>query len=121
MSAEFDIIARVVHLFLDAGQNVPPDAYPGGIPAGYGGFLPGYPGSQLPRIPVPGQPNGDPYHDASENCRNLYNGLNATAQDQGHHRAGPRGDMHINKGPMVDHWVKAMESCKEQGWTPNTL
>ncbi len=59
MHFELDAMATILQLLLDTGENVPPDAYPGAIPPGYGGFPPGSPGSSLPNLPIPGDPGAD--------------------------------------------------------------
>lgn len=119
MSIHLDALVQFLQLILDAGSNVPADAYPGAIPPGYGGFLPGFPGSQLPRIP--GGDGTDPYHSASENCRELYNGINALAQDQGFHRMGPHGETTVRLTPTIKNALDANNSCKQLGWDPNTF
>ena len=113
------LFVTALQVLLDAGQNVPPDAYPGAIPPGYGGFLPGYSGSQLPNIPD--SSGSSPYHDAAENCRNVYNGLNSYAQDTGtrssrDHMVG--GHVKIKTSdPQVKAALDAWKSCTDAGFT----
>lgn len=121
MLFELETMATILQLLLDTGQNVPPDAYPGAIPPGYGGFPPGSPGASLPNLPIPGDPDADEYRSASENCRNLYNGLNALAQDAGYHRMGPGGEVTLPLNKDTAQNINAMESCKKLGWRPEVL
>lgn len=113
----------------DVGANVPPDYYPGAVPAGGGTFLPygsGRPGEQFPtpggdapRNPgstLPygsGRPGSSPYQDANENCRRIYNGINAVSQDAGHPGRG------VSNDPSLSQAREAMDSCYDQGWSPN--
>lgn len=119
--AKYATLALLLEGLLSAAQNVPPDAYPGSIPAGYGGFPPGTPGSQLPRIPLPTASGGtDPYHENAENCRRIYNGINAVAHDTGNRSSHDRmvgGPIRMGSGdPMVQEAFKAQKACEDLGF-----
>src|SRR4030095_3841881 len=123
-----DSIIALMQGFRDVGANVPPDYYPGAVPAGGGTFLPQgsgrpgeYPGNTGPGSPTnpgstlpygSGVPGGNPYQDANDNCRRIYNGINAVSQDRGHPGRGVYND------PSLNQAREAIESCYDQGFAP---